>query len=40
MLKFKGRNTKGELVNYPATFGNAIVIFKKLKQEGGNSSQP
>ena len=26
-LKFKGRNTKGELVNYPATFGSAIVIF-------------
>jgi len=31
-IKFKGRNTKGELVNYPATFGCAIVIFKpKLK---------
>lgn len=27
-IKFKGRNTKGELVEYPATFGNAIVIFK------------
>jgi phage N-6-adenine-methyltransferase len=27
-LKFKGRNTKGDLVNYPATFGNAIVIFR------------
>jgi len=31
-LKFKGRNTKGELVNHPATFPSAIVIFKpKLK---------
>lgn len=27
-LKFKGRNTKGELVNYPATFPSAVVIFK------------
>ncbi|KKN17796.1 hypothetical protein LCGC14_0962190 [marine sediment metagenome] len=31
-LKFKGRNTKGELVNYPATFPSAVVIFRKLKQ--------
>ncbi len=28
-LKFKGRNTKGELVNYPATFGNVVVIFRR-----------
>jgi len=34
-LKFKGRNTKGELVNYPATFPSAIVIFKKT---GGRHS--
>ena len=27
-LKFKGRNTKGELVNYPATFPSAVVIFR------------
>lgn len=27
-LKFKGRNIKGEMVNYPATFGNAVVIFR------------
>jgi phage N-6-adenine-methyltransferase len=27
-LKFGGRNTKGEYVNYPATFGSAIVIFR------------
>lgn len=27
-LKFKGRNTKGELVNYPATFPSAVVVFK------------
>ncbi len=39
-LKFNGRNTKGELVNYPATFGNVIVIFKKLNSEVRNSSQP
>ena len=32
-LKFKGRNTKGELVNYPATFGCAIVIFKDVNKE-------
>ncbi len=38
-VNFKGRNTKGELVNYPATFGNAIVIFRKQKQEVRNSSQ-
>ena len=37
-LKFKGRNTKGELVNYPATFGNVVVIFRKLKKEVRNSS--
>jgi len=28
-LKFKGRNTKGELVNYPATFPSAVVVFRK-----------
>ena len=28
-IKFLGRNTKGELVNYPATFPSAIVIFKR-----------
>ena len=27
-VKFKGRNTKGVLVNYPATFPSAIVIFR------------
>ena len=27
-IKFKGRNTQGQLVNYPATFPSAIVIFK------------
>jgi cation diffusion facilitator CzcD-associated flavoprotein CzcO len=27
-LKFGGRNTKGEYVRYPATFGSAIVVFK------------
>jgi len=32
-LKFKGRNTKGELVNYPATFPSAIVVFKQLNSE-------
>ncbi len=31
-LKFKGRNTKGELVNYPATFPSAIIIFRKRKK--------
>ena len=28
-LKFKGRNTKGKMVNYPATFPSAVIIFKK-----------
>jgi len=27
-LKFKGKNLKGELVNYPATFPSVVVIFK------------
>ncbi len=27
-IKFRGRNTKGVLVNYPATFSSAIVIFR------------
>jgi phage N-6-adenine-methyltransferase len=27
-LKFKGRNKKGQSVNYPASFPSAIVIFK------------
>lgn len=26
-LKFEGRNTKGQLVAYPATFPSAIVVF-------------
>jgi len=30
-LKFKGRNIKGELVNYPATFPSAVVIFEGVK---------
>jgi phage N-6-adenine-methyltransferase len=34
-LKFKGRNTKGELVNYPATFGCAVVIFKGIDLNQG-----
>ena len=33
-LKFKGRNTKGDLVNYPATFGCAVVIFRGDKNNG------
>jgi len=28
-VKFEGRNTKGVLVKYPATFSSAIVIFRK-----------
>ena len=35
-LKFKGRNTKGELVNYPATFPSAIVIFKSTIRKETN----
>lgn len=31
-LKFKGLNTKGELVNYPATFPSAIIIFNFHKE--------
>lgn len=27
-LKFGGRNTKGEYVRYPATFGSALVVFR------------
>ncbi len=30
-LKFKGRNTKGVMVNGPATFPSAIVVFNKTK---------
>lgn len=30
-LKFRGRNTKGKLVNYPATFPSAIIIFRPPK---------
>jgi len=33
-LKFKGRNKKGVLVNYPATFPSAIIIFKNKKEVG------
>ena len=36
-LRFKGRNTKGELVNYPATFGSVIVIFKKQSNPSDKS---
>ena len=28
-LKFKGKNKKGKLVNYDATFPSAVIIFKK-----------
>ena len=30
-LKFKGRNKKGKLVNYPASFPSAIVIFRGVR---------
>jgi len=32
-LKFKGRNTKGKLVNGPATFPSAIVVFKNSQNK-------
>lgn len=30
-VKFEGRNTKGQLVRYPATFSSALVIFRDGK---------
>ncbi len=35
-VKFEGRNTKGVLVKYPATFSSAIVIFRKATNKGLN----